>query len=241
MQSEINNLAEFKDIETEKKFHYNEVKMRLRLSRNIVIIFAVVNFLFVYTDYTYIQNTTVSEITYYSLMPRTITLLAAVFVFAFLKKAKDKSTAIKSVIVFAVFAYLVHEYIAIHFAPVDITFEILDLVIITYGLYIIPNRWIINTCATTLLIGLFLLFTPLTIPNMETGTKTILIIYFISQEFMLALLIYKNEIQKRVNYLQQLQLECLAKTDALTGAFNRQPVICPYVRCVTTTINFHLL
>ena len=99
MQSEINNLAEFKDIETEKKFHDNEVKMRLNLSRNIVIIFAVVNFLFVYTDYTYIKNTTVSDIIYYSLIPRTITLVAAAFVFVYLKKSKNKSSAIKSVIV----------------------------------------------------------------------------------------------------------------------------------------------
>lgn len=221
MQSEINHLAEFRDIDKEKRFHDNEVSSRLRLSRNTVIIFAVVDFLFVCTDFMFLQNTTTSAVIYYSLVPRAITLMAAFLVFVLLKKAVDKSAAIKSIIVFAVFAYLLHEYTAIYFAPVDLTFEILDLIIITYGLYIIPNRWITNTCASTLLIVLFLLLTPFTIPKMETGTKIILTIYFVFQELMQALLIYKNDVQKRVNYSQQLQLESLAKTDALTGVFNR--------------------
>ena len=221
MQSEINLLAEFKEIDKEKKFHDNEVKVRLRLSRNIVIIFAIVNFLFVYADYSFLQYKAISSILCYSLIPRTITLTVAVLIFFILKKAKDKSSAIKSVIIFAVFAYLTHEFIATHFAPVNLTYEILDLIIITYGLYIIPNRWIVNTCTSTFLIVLFLLLTPLTIPTMEIGTKIILTVYFIFQELMQALLIYKNDVQKRVNYSQQLQLEKLAKTDALTGAFNR--------------------
>lgn len=221
MQSEINHLAEFRETDKEKKFHDNEVHARLRLSRNTVIIFAVVDFLFVSTDYLFLQHTTASAVTDYSLIPRAITLLAAVVVFLFLKKATDKSAALKSVVVFAVFAYLMHEYIAIKFAPVDLTFEILDLIIITYGLYIIPNRWITSTCTSSLLIVLFLLLTPFTIPAMEIKTKIVLTIYFVFQQLMLALLIYKNDVQKRVNYSQKLQLEHLAKTDALTGAFNR--------------------
>ena len=114
-----------------------------------------------------------------------------------------------------------HEYTAMHFAPVDTTFEVLDIVILTYGLFIIPNRWIINVCTSTLLSVLFFFLTPFTIPTMKTGTKIILIIYLFSQVLMLALLIFKNNIQKRLNYLQQLQLETLAKTDALTKASNR--------------------
>lgn len=241
MQSEINDLAEFRDMNKEKAFHDNEVKMRLRLSGKIVLIFAAVNFLFVCLDYKYLQYKDISIIIHYSLIPRAITLLVAVFVFTLLKKVEDKSTAIKSIVFFAVFAYLVHEYIAVHFAPVNVTFEILDLVIITYGLYIIPNRWITNTCASTLLIVLFLLLTPFTIPTMEIGTKTILIIYFVWQEFMQALLIYKNDIQKRLNYLQQLQLENIAKTDALTGAFNRAACNIAVHQMCTDHLDFSLI
>jgi diguanylate cyclase (GGDEF)-like protein len=56
---------------------------------------------------------------------------------------------------------------------------------------------------------------------MNTGTKVTLIIYLFSQVLVLAILIYRNHVQRRLNYLQQLQLETLAKTDVLTKAFNR--------------------
>ena len=221
VQFEINRLAEFKDEKREKEFHDNEVRMRLHLSEKIVLVFAVVDLLFVFSDYTYLQYADVSVILYYSFIPRAFVLAVAVFVFILLEKIKDKSAGINSVVAFAIIAYLTHEYIAVHFAPVDPTFEVLDLVIMTYGLFIIPNRWITNVWASALLSVTFFLLTPLTIPTMKASTKIILFIYLLAQVLMLALLIFKNNVQKRLNYLQQIQLEALAKTDMLTKASNR--------------------
>lgn len=221
MQCEINRFAEFKDEKIEKQFHDDEVQKGLRLSRNMIIIFAVVNFLFVFLDYYFLQYSDVTVVIYYSLIPRAIMLACAVFVFFLLKRAKNKSAAISSVIAFVILQYLLHEYTAMHFAPVDLVFEVLDLVLITYGLFLIPNRWITNVCTSALLSVIFLVLTPFTIPTMTIGTKVPLILYLVAQVFLLALLIYRNQTQKRRNYLQHLQLETLAKTDVLTKAFNR--------------------
>ncbi len=221
MRQEINYLAEFKEEMKETEFHDRKVHKGLRLSGNLVVIFAVVNFLFVFLDYGYLQYDDISVILYHSLIPRAIILVCAVFVFILLKRAENKRAAINSVMVFVILAYLLHEYTAMHFAPVDLVFEVLDLVILTYGLFLIPNRWITNLCVSIFLSIVFFVLTPFTIPTLNIGTKAILIIYLFFQVLIVSVLIYRIHVQERLNYLQQLQLEALAKTDALTKAFNR--------------------
>ncbi|HWQ79434.1 MAG TPA: GGDEF domain-containing protein, partial [Anaerovoracaceae bacterium] len=141
--------------------------------------------------------------------------------FILLEKAEDKKTAIKSVIVYVVLMYLLHEYIAIHFAPVDLIFEALDLVYITFGLFIIPNRWIANVCTSAFLIVVFFVLTTFTIPTMNEGIKVLITLYLFSHVLIVGALMYRINIQKRLNYLQQLQLEALVKTDTLTQSYNR--------------------
>jgi len=117
--------------------------------------------------------------------------------------------------------YLLHEYIAVHFAPVDLIFEVLDLVIMTFCLFIIPNRWITNICTAASFIIIFVVFTPYTIPALREGTKILIALYLFSHVLVVSMLIYRINVQKRVNYFQQLQLEALAKTDVLTNSPNR--------------------
>lgn len=221
MKQEINRLAEFRDKSIEKEFYNNEVKKGLRVSGNIVLIFSIINLLFVISDYLYLEYANITAIIYYSLIPRIIILAMAIVIFVLLKKAKDKTTVIKSIIIFTVLMYLLHEYIAMHFAPVDLIFEVLDLIYITFGLFIIPNRWITNIGTSAFLAAVFILFTPLTIPTMRTGTKIIMAIYLLSQTLIVGTLMYRINIQKRLNYSQRLELEVLAKTDALTNSSNR--------------------
>lgn len=221
MQQEINCFAELKDKNREKEFHDNEVRKGLRLSRRVILVFGICNFLFVFIDYFYLQYADVSVVIYHSLIPRAIVLASAVFVFNLLARAKNKSAAIKSVVIFAIFTYLLHEYTVVHFVSIDLVFEVLDLVLFTYALFVIPNRWITNVCTSAIIFILFFVLTPFTIPIMNIGTKGILIIYLFSQMLIVSVLMYRIHIQKRLNYLQQLQLEALAKTDVLTTAFNR--------------------
>ena len=221
MQHEINRLAEFIDRDREKEFHNNEVVRGLKTSRNIVLIFSIVNLQFVISDYLYLEYSDISAIIYHSLIPRIIALILAIIVYFLLTKAENKIMAIKSVIIFAILVYLLHEYTAIHFAPVDLIFEALDLVFLIFCLFIIPNRWITTVCTSVVLIAIFVVLTPFTIPTMKEGVKVVLTIYLFSQVLVVGLLMYRINIQKRLNCLQQLQLEALAKTDVLTKSLNR--------------------
>lgn len=220
MKQEINRLAEFKDRDLEKEFYRHEVKSGLRISRNTILIFSIINLLFVIPDYLYLASD-IKFIVYYSLIPRIVIVAMAIAVFILLKKARNHIAAIKSAIVFAVLMYLIHEYMAIHFAPVDLIFEVLDLIYITFGLFIIPNRWITNVLTSAFLTVILIIFTPLTIPTMEEGTKVTITIYLLSQTLIIGTLMHQINKQKRLNYLQRLELEELAKTDALTNSPNR--------------------
>ncbi|MDX9872114.1 MAG: GGDEF domain-containing protein [Clostridia bacterium] len=223
MEHAINRLAELKDKNIEKEFYNNEVKKGLRASRYIVLIFSIINLTFAFWDYLYLEYADISIIIYHSLIPRIVILGMGIIVFILLKKAETKNeiTAIKSVIVYAILMYLLHEYTATHFAPVDLIFEALDLVIMTFGLFIVPNRWIINVCTAVFLIIVFVVLTPFTIPTMAEGTKVLITLYLFSQALIVSVLMYRINVQKRLNYLQQRQLEALADTDTLTKTPNR--------------------
>ena len=221
MHGVINRFGEFKEKELEKEFHTNEIQKGLRLSRNIILIFAITNLLFVFLDYYYLDYVDITIVLYYSFIPRIIILLAAVFVFFLIKNATNKGRAMNATVAFGIVAYFMHEFTAIYFAPVDALFEALDLIFLCYGMFLMPNRWIVNICTISLMTVVFFVLAPITIPTMGAGTKITLIIYLVSQITMMGLMFYRHNTQKRLNYLQQLQLEKLANTDILTQVFNR--------------------
>ena len=95
MKQEINRLAEFRDKNTEKQFYDSEVKRGLRVSRYTILIFSIINLLFVLMDYLYL-NDDYKFIIFYSLIPRIIIVAMAIFVFFLLKNARNKPAAIKS-------------------------------------------------------------------------------------------------------------------------------------------------
>lgn len=220
IEQSINCLGEFTDRNLEEKFHDSDVKKGLRLSSNIVLIFSIIHFMYFFLDYLYIKRVDTSVIINYSLFPRILILVLGIIVFVLLKMVKNK-TIIKSAIVFAVLAYLVHIWMAIHFAPVNEMFEVLNLVIVTLCLFLIPNRWIANVCTSGLLLVVFIVMIPFTIPTLDIGTEVIVTTYLLIQLIVVSALIYQINRQRRLNYLQQMKLEILANTDTLTKAPNR--------------------
>ena len=197
MEPEISCLAEFKDKNIENEFHESEVKKGLRTSRNMVLIFSIINLILVIWDYLYLKYADISVVVYHSLIPRIAILVLGIIVYILLNKAPNKIAAIKSVIVYAILMYLLHEYIAIHFAPMDLIFEALDLVIMTFCLFIIPNRWITNICAAAFFIGIFVVLTPFTIPTLTEGTKILIALYLISH--VLVVSVFDIDNFKRIN------------------------------------------
>jgi len=197
VEPEISCLAEFKDKNIENEFHESEVKKGLRTSRNMVLIFSIINLILVIWDYLYLKYADISVVVYHSLIPRIAILVLGIIVYILLNKAPNKIAAIKSVIVYAILMYLLHEYIAIHFAPMDLIFEALDLVIMTFCLFIIPNRWITNICAAAFFIGIFVVLTPFTIPTLTEGTKILIALYLISH--VLVVSVFDIDNFKRIN------------------------------------------
>ncbi|UWG95836.1 GGDEF domain-containing protein [Dehalobacter sp. DCM] len=221
MENSINRMAEFRDKRVEKEFHLDEVNKGLRFSRNTVLVFSITNFLFVILDYLYLAYSDLSIVINNSLVPRLVVVLLAIGVYVMLKKPKDPAFAIRSVLVYAMSMYLIHEYIAVHFAPVDLIFEVFDIVLITFGLFVIPNRWVENVCTSVILTIILVVLSPFTMPGMAEGTKVMITIYLFSQILVVSILMHRINVQKRQNYLQQLRLEALARTDALTNTPNR--------------------
>lgn len=220
MRYEINYLAEFKDKGREEEFHDNEVRKGLRTSRNTVLIFSLVNLLFFIGDVIWLADAGMSALIFHSLIPRIITLILTIITCVLLNIIDNKKTAINAVIALAIVAYLLHEYIANYFYT-ELIFELFDLVILTFALFTIPSRWITSVLASVLLLIIFIVFSPVIMPTVDYMIKGISIVYLFSHVLVVGTLMFRMNIQKRLNYLQYIRLEELARTDELTKIPNR--------------------
>lgn len=221
MRNEINYLAEFSDPTIEREFQAIEIEKGIQASRYTFLTFGIVNLAFVAADYLYLAYEDISFVLYHSFIPRLVVFVMALASSVALKRASNKKAVIRAMLAAAMLAYLLHEYTAIRFAPVQLIFEILDIVIISFGLFMVPNRWIANMCACVAMIVIFFALSPLTIPSMDVGMKLLITLYLLLHVLMVGVLMYRISNHKRRNYLQQLQLEALADTDGLTKVHNR--------------------
>ncbi|UWG96666.1 GGDEF domain-containing protein [Dehalobacter sp. DCM] len=221
MEKSINRLGEFKDKKLEKEYHDDQVFKGIRVSRNIILIFCILHLLFFISDYFFILDIDTAVIIKYSLVHRIIVLVLGIIVYVLLTNPKDKTKTVPLILVFTLVVYLLHEYVAVKLAPVSIMSEAFNLLIVTLCLFMIPNRWIFNVITACLLFIIFIALIPWTIPNVIIGSAVNLIIYLVIHIVVISALIYQNGKQRRLNYLQQLQLEILVKTDTLTKASNR--------------------
>jgi diguanylate cyclase (GGDEF)-like protein len=221
MDNKLNKLGEFHNKDIEQDYIITDIRKGLRVSRYITVIFSFTNLLYVILDYLFLEYSSLSVIIYYSLLPRIVILLAAVAVFLLAGKLKNVKYSVSIIVSFAVFMYIVHIFMAIHFAPVNMLYEVFDVVLMTTCLFILPNRWIVNLCVSFVLVVLFFMTVPLTIPTIDIGSRIMTTVYLFWHSVVISILMYKINIHKRLHYSKEAQLEKMINIDHLTKTHNR--------------------
>ena len=221
MNLKITRFAEFQDKEIEANFFNNDVKKASNFISYTTIIFSIINFLFVIYDYLFLQDGSMDRIINYSLIPTFIILVFASMLFIIIKKTNCYKLTMTLTSLFIIMVYAAHLYSVVHFTIINLTFEVLDVILVILCVYLIPNRWIINFVLSILTCLLFLIISPMVIPGITAVIEIELIPYLFWLTAIISMLIFIINKNKRIQYSKELQLEELLKTDPLTKAYSR--------------------
>lgn len=213
----ISFLCEFKDRNIEKEFLNYELKRNAKVIGPIIIIYGLVYFVFVVSDYFSIMNTQSFQ---FILTVRLIFLASSVLIYMGMKFINNYDimiyliTAYEFVAVLA-FLMIINQYETLTFL------SILSVVAMNAAIFITPNK-LINAQFISLFLNIaFFVFPANHIYGIDTSVLIKTILYVIMIVTYCNIGFYLNNYYKRKQYADSLELLRLSITDSLTGIFNR--------------------
>ncbi|MEL7607545.1 MAG: GGDEF domain-containing protein [Sedimentibacter saalensis] len=214
---DISFLCEFKDRNIEKEFLNYELKRNAKVIGPIIIIYGLVYFVFVVSDYFSIMNTQSFQ---FILTVRLIFLSSSVLIYMGMKFINNYDimiyliTAYEFVAVLA-FLMIINQYETLTFL------SILSVVAMNAAIFITPNK-LINAQFISLFLNIaFFVFPANHIYGIDTSVLIKTILYVIMIVTYCNIGFYLNNYYKRKQYADSLELLRLSITDSLTGIFNR--------------------
>lgn len=213
----ISFLCEFKDKSIEKEFLDYELKRSAKIIGPVVIIYGLVYFVFVVSDYFSIRNMQSFQ---FILMVRLIFLALSVIVYMEMRRIKNYAymiyliTAYELVAVMA-FLMIINQYRTLTF----LTF--FSVIAVNAAIFITPNKFI-NAQLVSLFLNIsFFLFPVNHISGVDTAILVKVMLYVLMIVTYCNIGFCLNNYYKRKQYADGMELLRLSITDSLTGIFNR--------------------
>jgi diguanylate cyclase (GGDEF)-like protein len=213
----ISFLCEFKDKNIEKEFLDYELKRNAKIMGPVIIIYGLVYFVFVVSDYFSIRNMQSFQ---YILMVRSIFLALSVTVYTEMRRIKNYAnmvyliTAYEFVAVLA-FLIIINQYKTLTF----LTF--FSVIAVNAAIFITPNK-LINAQLVSLFLNVsFFVFPASHISGVDTAILVKVMLYVLMIVTYCNIGFCLNNYYKRKQYADGMELLRLSITDSLTGIFNR--------------------
>lgn len=214
----INFIGEISGNIHEKEFFENDMEKSIKYIKPIILILGILNTLFLIPDYFFINN---------SDSFRLIALLRFSFVFLVL----ILYVRINHIKTFGILAYWITAYeilaviilllVLFQYESPNFLIQALGIIIILFGIFIIPNRWIYSIVASLIDSLSFILLSKYYISDLKTSEFWAGVVYIFLVLIMCCIYSYRNHYYKRINFLNNKELLRFSITDSLTGAFNR--------------------
>lgn len=214
---DISFLCEFKDRNIEKEFLNYELKRNAKVIGPIIIIYGLVYFVFVVSDYFSIMNTQSFQ---FILTVRLIFLASSVLIYMGMKFINNYDIMIYLITAYEFVAVLAFLMIINQYETLTVL-SILSVVAMNAAIFITPNK-LINAQFISLFLNIaFFVFPANHIYGIDTSVLIKTILYVIMIVTYCNIGFYLNNYYKRKQYADSLELLRLSITDSLTGIFNR--------------------
>lgn len=220
MENMVNIIGEFRDKEIEQVFRASEIRKGLRFIRCMIVISGLIFLLMGITDFLYRKDIGIKILDSF-LVVRAVIFIIGVILFVVIKRINNTKIISRLTCIYASAIYVLYFCSAFYFIPLQIMSPTFSVIIISTSLFMMPNRWIVNTCMTFAYVFLFILIHPY-LTTGPVGSSVIAMIFLCWNSILLSTLFYNINVYKRNYFSKAYQLEIIANTDQLTQIHNRK-------------------
>ena len=203
---------------TEKEYSLYYTQKIIGTMKKIIIILALMNFLFIIPDYFAISSKELFMKMFYL---RVAFLLGFLIFYLWFNQSDNYGDYFKGITVMEFFSVSSFLHIYWIYEPVNFTIQILGLILAMAVLSTIHNRWIYVSIVNGYLIIAFFVISLTAGKESDFSTMAASAIYCIIIAGLLLFRDYQVNVYKRKRYENRMILKRFSMTDSLTGIYNR--------------------
>lgn len=162
------------------------------------------------------------EVFIYNLLIRATVFVVAVGIALFILRGKGVKTVFIAIMFFLIFFVCGYQSILFLYNGQGFTQQGMVYLLIIYGIFLMPNRWIYTICFNVGIVALFFLITPLYIEDISFSQFLSVLVCLVSAIVLGSINSYNLNRHRRLQFFREQQLDILSNSDYLTGIYNRQ-------------------
>lgn len=214
----INLLGEFSDRDIENEYISLYMLSSVNYLRILSIVLGLLNSFFLIPDY-FLNNGNTSF--YYILAGRAVFIII-IIIFSFaIKRMKKHHDLIIWVTICEALAVILFLFVYYEYESPDFLIQAFGAIVIVIAFFIVPNKWVNTALVSLILITGFFIVSVLNYEISELSEFAAGIIYLIILFIASLYISLRNNINERIQYVNQKELIRLSVTDPLSGAYNR--------------------
>ncbi len=213
----INRLGEFSDRNLEDEYFEHDIKKSGRFIKPMVLVLGILNTLFIIPDYLTVSGNEFIKIA----LSRFIFLLLVICLYMLMDKIKNSTALTGWITGFEVLGYLLFLYILYQYEAPNFLIQAMGTIVIIVVVFIMPNRFVHMIAVSFFVCFSFLSVSVHYIKYIKTTEFLACAVYITVIIFLCAIMAYRNQYNKRIQYVHGKELEVLSTTDYLTKTYNR--------------------
>lgn len=210
--------ARFEDSNLEKEFVNYDIRDSVKYFKPILLIFGILYLLFAIPDYFLNTNKVIFGLILF------LRFIFIVLMFVFYYKLKNSTTYefyFRWVTLSKIFIALIYLLIYSIYESPNFLIQAFGIIVIILAFFIVPNKSINKVYVSVILSSGFFIISVVHFEILKLNEFLAAIAYIFITIVLCSISAYRADYHKRMEFLNNKELQRLSKTDALTGIYNR--------------------
>lgn len=214
----ISILGEFVDKDLEKEFFSYDMARTKKYLKPVLLILGILYFLFIIPDYFNIKN---FGILMAILVNRILFLLLVLALYLTLDKFRNYEFLAYIITAYEITGIISFLLILGQYQSPNFLIQAFGVIIIVYGIFLVPNKLINTLIASILIIVAFLILSSYYVKVIKFSEYSAGVVYILIALVLSSIASFRNNYYNRKQYFYSKELFNLSVIDQLTGIFNR--------------------
>lgn len=218
MNKLINLMSEFDNKKQENEFFQEDMQNTKNYIKPVILILGILDTLFLIPDYLFVK-----DIDSFIIIAagRMLFILTIIIFYLMISKIKNSKNLALVLTIFEFISVLLFLFVLYQYKTPNYLIQSYGVLVILLAFFMVPNRLINMIIVSSFASLAFVLMSMYYIKNIKSSEFYAGIVYIAIFNFLFSIMAWRNNYNKRIQYLNGKELLRLSTVDSLTGAYNR--------------------